>query len=83
VGGVAVLRARRALPAVATWTLISLPLTTGLLKGFIRYQLTNLPLWAAAGAWLRRRQALGWALCASLLWMGYEAFRFGQGYANH
>lgn len=82
-GGAQVLRQRRALPAVATWTLIGLPLTTGLLKGFIRYQLTNLPLWAAAGAWLRRRGVLGSALGVSLLWMAYEAFRFGQGYANH
>jgi hypothetical protein len=62
--------------------LVFLPLSTGLLKGFIRYQSTNAPLLLGTSRWLRGR-ALGRWLGVSGLLLLYEMFRFAAGYANN
>jgi hypothetical protein len=68
--------------ATAGWFLLLLPLSTGTMKGMIRYQAANPTLIAAAGRlWSGNR--FRWLLIASTLLMLVEVFLFAQGHAHH
>ena len=65
----------------AAWFLVLLPLSTGIMKGLIRYQSANLPLVMGAGRWIPRR-GLTTVTVVCLILMAYEAYRFGAGFGN-
>jgi hypothetical protein len=81
-GRMALTRKRENLQQIAgAWVLVMLPLSTGIMKGIIRYQTVNLPFVAGAGRWIGRR-GLGLIIAVCLILMAYESYRFGAGYGN-
>jgi hypothetical protein len=76
------IRNSSAVQTAAGWFLLLLPLSTGTMKGMIRYQAANPTLVAAAGRlWGGNR--FRWLLTGSTILMLVEAFLFGQGHAHH
>lgn len=76
------LRRRADENSVSAALLVLLPLSSGTLRGMIRYVAANVPLLASAAEWLSgRRFAL--VLAASLALMAVEAFLYGKGIGHY